>query len=87
MSGFSGDWDGRRPPVHRPPDPPLSLEGLETAARILQDQLGPDWMVRTTAYPKLRLIAHEWPMRPGGRWIVAKTLEEARQRIKDEEEE
>ena len=83
VSGFSGDWDGRRPPVHQPPDPPYTLDQLQAAALVLRDELGIGWKVWAATYPEgPRLIVRKWPPpRNDGGWIIAPTLEEARKRV------
>ena len=82
VSGFTGDWDGRRPPVHaRPPDPPYTLDQLQASARILAAELGFGWKVEVEERPEgprlvvKKSLSHEGPP------IVAATLKEARKRV------
>jgi hypothetical protein len=82
-SGFTGDWDGRRPPVHaRPPDPPYTLDQLQASARILGAELGYGWAVKATDGPEgPRLEVRKSLSQDGPPVVVAATLKKARKRV------
>ena len=80
-SGFTGDWDGRRPPVHQPPDPPYTLDQLQASARILGAQLGYGWEVKATERPEGPRLEVKKALSHEGEPIIAATLKEARKRV------
>jgi hypothetical protein len=80
-SGFTGDWDGRRPPVHQPPDSPYTLDQLRAASRILGAELGFGWKVEVEERPEGPRLVVEKSLSHEGPPIIAATLKEARHRV------
>jgi hypothetical protein len=77
----SGFW----PDGNAEPDPPLTLDQAQAAARVLQYELGLGWKVKAEQYPEgARLVAKRWPLRDGDRLITAPSLKEARKRLERE---
>jgi hypothetical protein len=77
----SGFW----PDGNAEPDPPLTLDQAQAAARVLQHELGLGWRVKAEQYPEgARLEVRKWPKRDDDRLITAPSLKEARKRLERE---
>ena len=78
---------GFRPDGNAEPEPPLTLDQAQAAARVLQHEKGLGWKVWATTYPDgPRIVAQKWPPRDDDHWVVAPTLGAARKQIAEHED-